>query len=82
VPIDVAAARRRFDAEQARFRSAVVAAVDDGQRKTDVAADAKISRPALDAWIKAARSSGEHSRPTRPADEGYEDCSSAPTIRL
>jgi len=54
VPTDVAAARRRFDDEQKRFRSTVVAAVDEGQRKTDVAADAKISRPALDAWIKAA----------------------------
>jgi hypothetical protein len=59
VPIDVAAARRRFDAEQSRFRSAVVSAVADGQRKTDVAADAKISRPALDAWIKAAKADGE-----------------------
>ena len=54
MPTDVAAARRRFDAEQHRFRSTVVAAVEEGQRKTDVAADAKISRPALDAWIKAA----------------------------
>lgn len=54
MPADVAAARRRFDAEQEKFRSTVVAAVAEGQRKTDVAADAKISRPALDAWIRAA----------------------------
>lgn len=59
MPDDVAAARRRFDQEQQRFRSTVVAAVRAGQRKTDVAADAKISRPALDAWIKAADEAGE-----------------------
>lgn len=55
MPTDVAAARRRFDQENQRFRSAVIAAVSEGQRKTDVAADAKISRPALDAWIRASR---------------------------
>lgn len=59
MPIDVAAARRRFDGEQERFRSTVVDAVAEGQRKTDVSADAKISRPALDAWIKASKESGE-----------------------
>ena len=59
MPTDVAAARRRFDHEQKRFRSTVVAAVHEGQRKTDVAADAKISRPALDAWIKAEQNAGE-----------------------
>lgn len=53
MPTDVAAARRRFDDEQKRFRSTVIAAVGEGQRKTDVAADAKISRPALDSWLKA-----------------------------
>lgn len=56
MPTDVAAARRRFDVEQERFRSAVVAAVTEGQRKTDVATDAGISRPALDSWIRASRS--------------------------
>lgn len=55
MPTDVAAARRRFDAEQDRFKATVVGAVAEGQRKTDVAADAKISRPALDAWIKASQ---------------------------
>ncbi len=62
MPTDVAAARRRFDAEQEKFRSTVVAAVAEGQRKTDVSADAKISRPALDAWIRQAAA--------RPTDEG------------
>lgn len=52
---DVAAARRRFDAEQEKFRSTVVAAVAEGQRKSDVSADAGVSRVTLDAWIKAAK---------------------------
>ena len=62
MPIDVAAARRRFDDEQDRFRSTVVDAVVEGQRKFDVAADAGISRVTLDAWIRQAAS--------RPVDEG------------
>lgn len=62
MPTDVARARRRFDVEQKRFRSAVVTAVEEGQRKTDVAADAKISRPALDAWIKAANEGSDDER--------------------
>jgi hypothetical protein len=54
MPIDVKAARERFLIEQARFRTTVLAAVqDDRQRKTDVAADAALSRPGLDAWLRA-----------------------------
>lgn len=62
MPTDVAAARRRFNAEQEKFRATVAAAVAEGQRKTDIAADAGISRVTLDAWIRQASS--------RPMDEG------------
>jgi transposase-like protein len=55
VPTDVAAARRRFDEQQAEFRRVVVEAVTvEGQKKFYVARDAAITRQTLDAWIRQA----------------------------